>query len=108
MFLTYTIIIESSYNTFTYFKIKYLSFKIHIIDTKYIYANLIFYKKMASTTSASIENDSTKNGSNVDMEKQLKERAERNRQKALLLKKSKIVTHPYTRYMSSIYIYIYI
>lgn len=51
---------------------------------------------MASTT-ASTENDSTKNGSNIDMEKQFKERAERNRQKALLLKKSKIVTHPYAR-----------
>lgn len=31
------------------------------------------------------------------MEKQFKERAERNHQKALLLKKSKIVTHPYAR-----------
>lgn len=51
---------------------------------------------MASTTAASIENNSTKNGS-TDVEAQLKERAERNRQKALLLKKSKIVAHPYTR-----------
>lgn len=59
---------------------------------------------MASTTSVNIESDSTKNGSNMDMEKQLKERAERNRQRALLLKKSKIVTHPYTRYTTSIYI----
>lgn len=50
---------------------------------------------MASTTAINIENNSTKNGS-TDVEAQLKERAERNRQRALLLKKSKIVT-PYTR-----------
>lgn len=31
----------------------------------------------------------------MEIEKQLKERAERNRQKAILLKKSKVVTHPY-------------
>lgn len=83
---------------------KYISLKIYIIDIKYIYANLVLYKRMASTTAVSIENDSTKNRSDMDLEKQLKERAERNRQRALLLKKSKIVTHPYTRYMSSIYI----
>lgn len=34
----------------------------------------------------------------METEKQLKERAERNRQRALLLKKSKVVTHPYARY----------
>lgn len=62
-----------------------------------------FYKRMASTT---MENESTKNGGNVDVEKQLKERAEKNRQKALLLKKLKVVTHPYTRYVKYIYIYI--
>lgn len=33
----------------------------------------------------------------METEKKLKERAERNRQKALLLKKSKVVSHPYTR-----------
>lgn len=54
---------------------------------------------MASSTAVSIENNSTKNGS-TDMEVQLKERAERNRQRALLLKKSKVVTHPYTRYQN--------
>jgi len=56
----------------------------------------------------SIENNSTKNGENMEIEKKLKERAERNRQKALLLKRSKVVTHPYMRYVSCIYIYIYI
>lgn len=50
---------------------------------------------MASTETVNIENDSIKNGDNTEMEKQLKERAEKNRQRAMLLKKSKIVTHPY-------------
>lgn len=54
---------------------------------------------MASTTVVSETNICTKNGDNTETEKQLKERAERNRQKALLLKKSKIVTHPYKRYV---------
>ncbi|XP_029172129.1 DNA repair protein complementing XP-A cells homolog [Nylanderia fulva] len=49
---------------------------------------------MASTTA---ENESTKNGGNIDVKEQLKERSERNRQKALMLKKLKVVTHPYTR-----------
>ncbi|KAH0952188.1 hypothetical protein HN011_000263 [Eciton burchellii] len=52
---------------------------------------------MATTTIKSIENNSTKNGENMEIEKKLKERAERNRQKALLLKRSKVVTHPYMR-----------
>ncbi|XP_011640974.1 DNA repair protein complementing XP-A cells homolog [Pogonomyrmex barbatus] len=52
---------------------------------------------MASVATISMENNSNKNGDSMEIEKQLKERAERNRQKALLLKKSKIVTHPYTR-----------
>ncbi|KAL6266893.1 hypothetical protein P5V15_003720 [Pogonomyrmex californicus] len=52
---------------------------------------------MASVATISMENNSNKNGDSMEMEKQLKERAERNRQKALLLKKSKVVTHPYTR-----------
>lgn len=50
---------------------------------------------MAST--ASMENNSNKNADNMEIEKQLKERAERNRQRALLLRKSKVVTHPYAR-----------
>lgn len=50
---------------------------------------------MASTVS--MENNSTKNGNDAEIEKQLKERAERNRQRALLIKKSKIVAHPYAR-----------
>lgn len=58
---------------------------------------------MATTVTANIENNSNKNGDNTETERQLKERAERNRQKALLLKKSKVVTHPYARYVSSIY-----
>jgi len=59
---------------------------------------------MATTTIKSIENNSTKNGENMEIEKKLKERAERNRQKALLLKRSKVVTHPYMRYVSRTYI----
>ncbi|XP_020294357.1 DNA repair protein complementing XP-A cells homolog [Pseudomyrmex gracilis] len=50
---------------------------------------------MASATVAS--STCTKNGDDTETDKQLKERAERNRQKALLLKKSKVVTHPYKR-----------
>ncbi|EFN88877.1 DNA repair protein complementing XP-A cells homolog [Harpegnathos saltator] len=51
---------------------------------------------MATTsTTINIENDSTKHGDNTEIKKQLKERAERNRQRAMLLKKSKIITHPY-------------
>lgn len=46
---------------------------------------------------ASVENNSNMSGNNTEIEKQLKERAERNRQRALLLKKSKVVTHPYAR-----------
>ncbi|XP_012526908.1 DNA repair protein complementing XP-A cells homolog [Monomorium pharaonis] len=52
---------------------------------------------MASTATTTVENHSNKNGDNAEMERQLKERAEKNRQKALLLKKSKIVTHPYAK-----------
>lgn len=48
-----------------------------------------------ATTNVSKENNSTKNGDNAETEKQLKERAERNRRKAILLRKSKIITHPY-------------
>jgi hypothetical protein len=60
---------------------------------------------MATTTIKSIENNSTKNGENMEIEKKLKERAERNRQKALLLKRvTKVVTHPYMRYVSRTYI----
>lgn len=55
---------------------------------------------MASTAIADTENQSNKNGNNTEMERQLKERAERNRQRALLLKKSKVVTHPYVRCVS--------
>jgi len=62
---------------------------------------------MATTTNKSTENVSTKNGENMEIEKKLKERAERNRQKALLLKKSKVVTHPYMRYVPRIYICTY-
>lgn len=57
---------------------------------------------MDSAATANIENNSNKNGDNMEMEKQLKERAERNRQRALLLKKSKVITHPYVRCVSSI------
>ncbi|XP_012061820.1 PREDICTED: DNA repair protein complementing XP-A cells homolog [Atta cephalotes] len=46
---------------------------------------------------ASMENNSNMSENNTEIEKQLKERAERNRQRALLLKKSKVVTHPYAR-----------
>jgi len=50
-------------------------------------------------SSANMENNSNKNGDNIEIERQLKERAERNRQRALLLKKSKVVTHPYAKYV---------
>lgn len=55
---------------------------------------------MASTATmaANMENNSNKNGDSMETEKQLKERAERNRQRALLLKKSKVIAHPYARY----------
>jgi len=52
---------------------------------------------------ASMENNSNMSENNTEIEKQLKERAERNRQRALLLKKSKVVTHPYTRYIKHIH-----
>lgn len=64
---------------------------------KYTYTNLQL-KKMATAT-VSIEDKSTKNENNVEMEKQLKERAEKNRQRAILLKKSKVVNHPYARWV---------
>lgn len=48
-----------------------------------------------ATSTMSMENNSTENGNNTEMNQQLKDRAERNRQRAILLKKSKIVTHPY-------------
>ncbi|CAK9805930.1 DNA repair protein complementing XP-A cells homolog [Anthophora quadrimaculata] len=41
--------------------------------------------------------DSSKNKESLEHIQHLKERAERNRQKALLLKKSKVVCHPYTK-----------
>lgn len=50
---------------------------------------------MATTSTLNMENNSTKNGDNTEIDQQLKDRAERNRQRAILLKKSKIVTHPY-------------
>lgn len=43
--------------------------------------------------SNSIENEDVSS----QMKEELKERAERNRQKALLLKKSKLVSHPYAK-----------
>lgn len=46
-----------------------------------------------------MESNSTKDGSNEETDKRLKERAEKNRQRAILLKKSKIITHPYNRWM---------
>jgi len=52
---------------------------------------------------ASMENNSNMSENNTEIEKQLKERAERNRQRALLLKKSKVVTHPYARYIKHIH-----
>lgn len=57
---------------------------------------------MDSAAIANTENNSNKNGGNTETERQLKERAERNRQRALLLKKSKVITHPYVRCVSSI------
>lgn len=61
---------------------------------------------MASATVAS--STCTKNGDDTETDKQLKERAERNRQKALLLKKSKVVTHPYKRYVIKYILCMYI
>ncbi|KAL0127406.1 hypothetical protein PUN28_005595 [Cardiocondyla obscurior] len=52
---------------------------------------------MTSVKTTSMENNSNKNADSMQTDEQLKERAERNRQKALLLKKSKIVTHPYAK-----------
>lgn len=50
---------------------------------------------MAATMSLDTQNSPSKNGDNIDVENRLKERAEKNRQRALLLRKSKVVTHPY-------------
>ncbi|XP_053988423.1 DNA repair protein complementing XP-A cells homolog [Hylaeus volcanicus] len=48
--------------------------------------------------SAEVElQDTSNNIESIENTQHLKERAERNRQKALLLKKSKIVSHPYTK-----------
>jgi len=55
--------------------------------------------------SAANTESNSKNGDNMEMEKQLKERAEKNRQRALLLKKSKIITHPYVRCVSNTYVH---
>lgn len=41
--------------------------------------------------------DPSENKESIENTRHFKERAERNRQKALLLKKSKIVSHPYTK-----------
>lgn len=49
-----------------------------------------------------MENNSTKNGDDAGIGERLKERAERNRQRALLIKKSKIISHPYARYVLSL------
>lgn len=57
---------------------------------------------------ASAENNFNKSGNNTEIEKKLKERAERNRQRALLLKKSKVITHPYARYVKHIHETIYL
>ncbi|XP_066583737.1 DNA repair protein complementing XP-A cells homolog [Prorops nasuta] len=43
------------------------------------------------------QKESFKNAADLSETVRLKERAERNRQKALLLKKSKVVSHPYTK-----------
>lgn len=52
-----------------------------------------------STTIVDDKTDSSKSGVDapIQMTQELKERAERNRQKALLLKNSKLVAHPYTK-----------
>ncbi|XP_043256999.1 DNA repair protein complementing XP-A cells homolog [Colletes gigas] len=47
--------------------------------------------------STAIEQDPSKDKESIENTQHFKERAERNRQKALLLKKSKIVSHPYTK-----------
>lgn len=41
--------------------------------------------------------DSSEDKDSVENSQHFKERAERNRQKALLLKKSKLVSHPYAK-----------